>query len=42
MCLQVLMRFDSGPQTRKHLANILADHYKIEDVAFSMQVDDEA
>jgi hypothetical protein len=26
----------SGPQTRHHLASILADHYKTEDIGFSM------
>jgi len=26
-----------GPQTRHHLASILADHYKTEDIGFSMQ-----
>jgi hypothetical protein len=29
----------SGPQTRHHIASILADHYKTEDLAFSMQLD---
>ncbi|KAK4113498.1 translation initiation factor eIF2b-like protein [Canariomyces notabilis] len=28
-----------GPQTRHHIASILADHYKTEDLAFSMQLD---
>ncbi|AEO57061.1 hypothetical protein MYCTH_2302808 [Thermothelomyces thermophilus ATCC 42464] len=27
-----------GPQTRHHLASILADHYKTEDIGFSMQL----
>ncbi|KAL1842157.1 hypothetical protein VTJ49DRAFT_5930 [Mycothermus thermophilus] len=29
-----------GPQTRHHLASILADHYKTEDIAFSLQLDE--
>ncbi|KAK4158544.1 hypothetical protein C8A00DRAFT_10740 [Chaetomidium leptoderma] len=29
-----------GPQTRHHLASILADHYKTEDIGFSLQLDE--
>lgn len=35
-CMMLTGSACRGPQTRHHLANILADHYKVEDMGFSM------